>query len=95
LAFSGQGIPKNPEIKQALLPIDSTVIELTSKLFWEKKHYQVKLLTGINLEKGNTVEFLINFGQAHYVKGLINWLFQFVQYDRCKYTHIVFLVNFS
>jgi len=61
---------KNTVIKQSLLPIDSTVIELTSKLFWTKKHYQVKLLTGINLASNNTVDFLINFGQAHDAKFL-------------------------
>lgn len=61
---------RNPIIKQTFLPIDSTIIDLTSKLFWAKKHYQVKLLTGINLTSNNTVDFLINFGQAHDAKFL-------------------------
>jgi putative transposase len=48
-----------------LMPIDSTVISLTSKLFWEEEYHQVKLLNGINLEQGNPTECLIHFGQGH------------------------------
>ena len=48
-----------------LIPIDSTVITLTSKLFWEQDYHQVKLLNGINLTQGNPTECLIHFGQGH------------------------------
>jgi len=54
----------------SLFPIDSTVIALTSKLFWEKEYHQVKLLTGVNLTSCNTGECLISFGQAHDAKYL-------------------------
>lgn len=56
---------QNPASAQMLVPIDSTVISLTSKLFWEEKYHQVKLLNGINLEQGNPTECLIHFGQGH------------------------------
>lgn len=56
---------KNPATAQMLVPIDSTVVSLTSKLFWEQKYHQVKLLNGINLEQGNPTECLIHFGQGH------------------------------
>jgi putative transposase len=49
--------------EQILFPIDSTVISLTSKLFWKQKYHQVKLITGINLTHGNVSECLISFGQ--------------------------------
>jgi len=53
-----------------LFPIDSTVIKLTSKLFWEKNYQQVKLINGINIEQGHTSECLIRFGQEHDAKSL-------------------------
>lgn len=53
---------------QILFPIDSTVVTLTSKLFWLQGYHQVKLLNGINLEQGNPSECLINFGQGHDAK---------------------------
>ena len=56
---------QNPASAQMLVPIDSTVISLTSKLFWEEEYHQVKLLNGINLEQGNPTECLIHFGQGH------------------------------
>jgi len=61
---------KHKETELSLFPIDSTIISLTSKLFWEKEYHQVKLLTGINLTSGNTGECLISFGQAHDAKYL-------------------------
>jgi putative transposase len=59
---------RHPATAQMLIPIDSTVITLTSKLFWEKEYHQVKLLNGINLEQGNPTECLIHFGQGHDAK---------------------------
>lgn len=56
---------QRPATAQMLIPIDSTVITLTSKLFWEQEYHQVKLLNGINLEQGNPTECLIHFGQGH------------------------------
>nr|WP_217523228.1 transposase [Pleurocapsa sp. PCC 7327] len=56
---------RHPLTAQMLIPIDSTVISLTSKLFWEQEDRQVKLLNGINLEQGNPTECLIHFGQGH------------------------------
>lgn len=50
---------------QVLVPIDSTVISLTSKLFWQEEYHQVKLLSGINLQQGYPTECLIHFGQGH------------------------------
>jgi putative transposase len=56
---------QHPASAQMLVPIDSTVISLTSKLFWEQEYHQVKLLNGINLEQGNPTACLIHFGQGH------------------------------
>jgi putative transposase len=56
---------QHPATAQMLVPIDSTVIRLTSKLFWAQAYHQVKLLNGINLEQGNPTECLIHFGQGH------------------------------
>lgn len=56
---------KKPAMAPMLFPIDSTVITLTSKLFWMQEYHQVKLLNGINLAQGNTSECLIHFGQGH------------------------------
>lgn len=59
---------QKPAEAQMLFPIDSTVITLTSKLFWLQGYHQVKLLNGINLERGNSSECLIHFGQGHDAK---------------------------
>lgn len=56
---------RHPATAQMLVPIDSTVITLTSKLFWEQGYHQVKLMNGINLTQGNATECLIHFGQGH------------------------------
>ncbi|MFE1746376.1 hypothetical protein [Coleofasciculus sp. H7-2] len=48
-----------------LMPIDSTIIPLTSKLFWQQAYHQVKLMNGINLTQGNSSAYLIHFGQGH------------------------------
>jgi transposase, IS4 family len=48
-----------------LFPIDSTVITLTSKLFWVQGQHQVKLLNGVNVSQGYVSECLIDFGQGH------------------------------
>jgi putative transposase len=52
---------KNTATAQMLFPIDSTVITLTSKLFWMQGYHQVKLLSGVNLTQGNPSECLIHF----------------------------------
>lgn len=59
---------KNPATAQILFPIDSTVITLTSKLFWMQGYHQVKLMNGVNLAQGNPSECLIHFGQGHDAK---------------------------
>lgn len=56
---------KHSATAQMLIPLDSTVITLTSKLFWAQEYHQVKLLNGINLTQGNSTECLIHFGQGH------------------------------
>ncbi len=59
---------QKPAEAQILFPIDSTVVALTSKLFWLQGYHQVKLLSGINLDHGNPSECLIHFGQGHDAK---------------------------
>jgi putative transposase len=59
---------QNPAGAGMLFPIDSTVITLTSKLFWLQGYHQVKLLNGINLTQRNPSECLIHFGQGHDAK---------------------------
>ncbi|MEN9274452.1 MAG: transposase, partial [Gloeomargarita sp. DG02_4_bins_56] len=59
---------KNPAVAQMLFPIDSTIISLTSKLFWMEGYRQVKLMNGINLAQRNTSECLIHFGHGHDAK---------------------------
>jgi putative transposase len=67
----------NPTIAKMLLPIDATVVSLTSKLFWLQGHHQVKLLNGVNVSQGYVSECLIEFGQGHdakftdYILGMI------------------------
>ena len=56
---------QNPAAAQMLFPIDSTVVTLTSKLFWQQGYHQVKLLNGVNLTQGNPSDCLIHFGQGH------------------------------
>lgn len=56
---------RNPATAQMLIPFDSTVITLTSKLFWAQEYHQVKVMNGINLTQGNLSECLIHFGQGH------------------------------
>lgn len=53
------------------VPIDSTSISLTSKLFWSKGYHQVKLFGCFDQDGGGTEGVLINFGDVHdynYVK---------------------------
>ena len=52
-------------MSQMLMPIDSTVVTLTSQLFWAQDYHQVKLLNGVNLTQSNPSECLIHFGQGH------------------------------
>ncbi len=56
---------QRPATAQMLIPIDSTVITLTSKLFGKQKYHQIKLLNVLNLTQWNSTECLIHFGQAH------------------------------
>jgi putative transposase len=58
-------IHNNPTAAKMLFPIDSTVITLTSKLFWVQGQHQVKLLNGVNVSQGYVSECLIDFGQGH------------------------------
>jgi putative transposase len=51
--------------QKLLYAIDSTIITLTSKLFWAEQYHQVKLLTGLDLETGSIGEPLLHFGQNH------------------------------
>jgi putative transposase len=55
----------NPTEAKMLFPIDSTVVSLTSKLFWMEAQHQVKLLNGVNVSQGYVSECLIHFGQGH------------------------------
>lgn len=59
---------QNAAAAMMLMPIDSTVVTLTSKLFWAQDYHQVKLLNGINLTQSNPSECLIHFGQGHDAK---------------------------
>jgi putative transposase len=59
---------KNPATALMLMPIDSTIITLTSKLFWAQGYHQVKLMNGVNLTQDTTSECLIHFGQGHDAK---------------------------
>ena len=59
---------KRPVEAMNLMAIDSTVITLTSKLFWQQKYHQVKLINGREISSGNLTECLINFGQEHDAK---------------------------
>lgn len=56
---------KGKEAAQALFPIDSTIISLTSKLLWTKGWHQVKLFCGINSITTEVGGIVINFGQGH------------------------------
>jgi len=51
--------------QKLLYAIDSTIITLTSKLFWAEQYHQVKLLTGLDIETGLIGEPLLHFGQNH------------------------------
>jgi putative transposase len=50
---------------QHLFPLDSTIITLTSKLFWQQNVYQVKLALGLNISVGNISDESIAFGQTN------------------------------
>jgi putative transposase len=54
-----------PSKTTELVPIDATVISLTSKLLWARGYHQVKLVTGRNIESESLSGSLINFGQEH------------------------------
>ncbi|WP_407682272.1 transposase [Pseudocalidococcus azoricus] len=59
---------KNPDSTLMLFPIDSTVVTLTSQLFWSQGYHQVKLLNGFNLTQNVTSDCVINFGQENDLK---------------------------
>jgi len=63
-----QLIRNNPTSGKMLFPIDSTVVSLTSKLFWMQEQHQVKLLNGVNASQGYVSECLVDFGQGHDAK---------------------------
>lgn len=48
-----------------ICPFDSTLINLTSKLFWAQQYHQVKLLTSLNQETQAPNEAVIHFGERH------------------------------
>ncbi|MEN9232242.1 MAG: transposase [Thermostichus sp. DG02_5_bins_236] len=48
-----------------LFPVDSTVISLTSKLFWQEGYHQVKLLNGFSLTENLTSAAVLAFGERH------------------------------
>jgi len=50
---------------QHLFPWDSTIITLTSKLFWQQNVYQVKLALGLDISVGNIGDESIVFGQTN------------------------------
>ena len=54
-----------PEQKRELVPIDATIISLTSNLLWKLGYHQVKLFAGTNIDGGNIVGSLVSFGQEH------------------------------
>jgi hypothetical protein len=56
---------KGKEAAQALFPIDSTIISLTSKLLWQKGRHQVKLFCGLNSITTEVGGIVSNFGQVH------------------------------
>ncbi len=72
-----QLIRNNPTGAKMLFPIDSTVVSLTSKLFWVQGQHQVQLLNGVNVSQRYVSECLIDFGQGHdakftaYIAGII------------------------
>lgn len=59
---------QNAAAAPMLFPIDSTVVTLTSKLFWMQQQHQVKLMSGLNLTQGHVSECLSHFGQGHDAK---------------------------
>ena len=56
---------KGKEKALELLPIDSTIISLTSKLLWQEGWHQVKLFCGINSVTTEVEGIVIHFGQGH------------------------------
>ena len=56
---------KNKTLNLALFPIDSTIVTLTSKLFWLNKIHQVKLFAGLNSLTSKIGGVSVHFGQGH------------------------------
>jgi putative transposase len=56
---------RHQEEAELLFAIDSTIISLCSKLFWENQYHQVKLINGIDASQGVTTECIIHFGQGN------------------------------
>ena len=50
---------------RALFPIDSTIVTLTSKLFWRNDIHQVKLFCGLDTITSEVGGIFIHFGQGH------------------------------
>lgn len=59
-------VRRRPSRKDMIIcPFDSTIVGLTSKLFWAERYHQVKLLTSLNQETQAPSELLIHFGERH------------------------------
>lgn len=48
-----------------LFPVDSTVITLTSHLFWRDGYHPIKLLNGFSATENLTSEAVISLGDRH------------------------------
>jgi putative transposase len=55
----------NPDNQSKIIPIDSTIIRLASKLFWQKGYHQVKMLNSFDFSRGVIDDFFVSFGQNH------------------------------
>lgn len=47
------------------VPIDATIITLTSKLLWGQGFTEVKLISGLDLDSEGTTDNIVNFGKKH------------------------------
>ncbi len=68
----------HPTAGKMLFPIDSTVVSLTSKLFYQQGHHQVKLLNGVNVSQGYGSECLSQYDPRrrhwHYGSRFCFWM---------------------
>jgi hypothetical protein len=47
------------------VPIDATIITLTSKLLWSQGFTEVKIISGLDLDSESTTDNIVNFGKKH------------------------------